>query len=515
MAEYSLQRGHLLTAQAEAQRLLQINPLHEEGNQLVIAALAGMGQTGQALAHYEHFRRMLQRELDVTPAVETDRLAAAVRAGEMPIYGVSPLPAYAGPPLAVNPAGLEMLIGRTVEANELNAWLNDPNRRLITITGMGGVGKTRLALAVAQEQSRVFRAGVVYVPLVDVPDPAQFPAALCAAVTGRTQNDYPSLVQVAAHIGKGDLLLVLDHFDHLLEARRDLTYLLHTCPNLVVLLTSRQRLGLAAEWVFRLGGLDTPPAGMESSLADYSAAALFLHSVQQARPDLVLDSETATAVGEICRLVQGLPLALVLLAAWVRVLPCTELLQELQRSIDVVRSTRPAADDKEISLRSVLEQSWRSLRSEERAVLAGLSVFQGGFDRHAATAVAGADLDVLCCLVDHSLLQVSPEGRYSWHELVQQFCAEHLALEQQTAAASSRHFAYFLAQAEDHAAKLSAMNNLAAFLWFGCERANLEAAIVWAGSRQDLIAPGDCQRLLAVIEQAGHRKGVHNTRLDA
>jgi predicted ATPase len=255
--------------------------------------------------------------------------------------------------------------------------------------------------------------------------------------------------------------------------------------------------------------LDAPPAGLDASLAAYSAANLFLHAAEQARPDLVVDETSRAAVAEICRLVQGLPLALVLLATWVRVLPCVELLDELRRSIDVVRGTHPTVDDKEVSLRSVLEQSWQSLRAEERSALAALSVFHGGFDRRAAAAVAGADLDVLSSLVDHSLLHVSVEGRYSWHELVQQFCAGQLERTGQQEQVAAQHFAYFLAEAENNAADLASLRNLAAFLWFGCERANLQAAVDWASSSRTAVAAGDHERLAAAIDRAGYRKGVH------
>jgi predicted ATPase len=319
------------------------------------------------------------------------------------------------------------------------------------------------------------------------------------------------LHQAAALIGDQDMLLVLDRFDHLLEARSDLAHLLQACPKLVILLTSRVRLGMAGEWAFRLGGLDAPPAEMDASINAYSAANLFLHAAQQARPDLTVDDVNRAAVAEICRLVQGLPLGLVLLAAWVRVLPCVELLEELRRSIDVVRGANPTGDAQQISLRSVLEQSWHSLRAEERSVLAALSVFHGGFDRKAAGLVADADLDVLSSLVDHSLLHVSGEGRYSWHELVQQFCAEKLESSGQQQHMAGRHFAYFLAEAENNAADLASLRNLAAFLWFGCERANLQAAVEWASSSPTGAVVHDHKRLVAAIDRAGYRKGVHIT----
>jgi predicted ATPase len=244
-------------------------------------------------------------------------------------------------------------------------------------------------------------------------------------------------------------------------------------------------------------------------LEAYSAAELFLHTARQARPDLALDAGDAAAVGEICRLAQGLPLALVLLATWVRVLPCRELLQELRNSIDLVRSTHPAADDKETSLRSVFEQSWQRLRAGERTVLAALSVFSGSFDRPSAAAVAGADLDILSRLVDHSLLHAAGDGRYSWHELVRRYCAEQLADAGGFEDAARRHFAHYLAQAEANAAQLADFNNLAAFLWFGRERANLQAASAWAAGAQADVTPADRRRLADAVARAGHRWGVH------
>jgi predicted ATPase/DNA-binding SARP family transcriptional activator len=530
LAHYHLLYGRTVEAQAVVAQMLAIDPLHEEINRLAMVALAAGGQPGPALAHYEQFRRGLARELGVEPPAATRQLAETLRVPRQ----VGPDPP--GGEGSLLPPVLEPLVGRTVEINELHAWLSDPHRRLINIVGLGGAGKTHLAAAIAYEQRRVFGDGVVYVRLEDVPTPEQCAAALlraCGAVPRGARGGDPARdpardlggdpgrelasrflwQQVAGAIGGKDMLLVLDHFEHLPAAGPALSALLQGCPHLVILLTSRRRLGLPEEWVFPLGGLDAPPAGVEVALEAYSATTLFVRAARQVRPDLLIDAATCAAVADICRLVEGLPLALVLLAAWVRVLPPTALVEELRRSIDVVRAVRPGAVGEQLSLRSVLQRSWRGLQPEAREALARLAVFRGGFERHAAAEVAGANLDILSALADHSLLQVSAEGRYSWHELVRQFAAEQLEALGEAEAVTGRHCAYFQAEAERNAAELTTFRNLAAFLWFGRETANLEAALAWAQAPASGVPAEAVQRLAAAIGSAGHRSGVHRSML--
>lgn len=506
LAEYNWQRGRTQEAYQSVRRLLDLDPLHEEGNHLAIMCQAEEGQVGQALAHYEGFRRLLQHELGVAPSPTLQRVAQALRAGE---GGHSRRPHVATGNRSLPPSTLQPLMGRTVEANELGAWLNDPDRRLITITGLGGVGKTHLALGVAQEQVHVFRDGVVFAALADVAVAEQVPAALAAVLACPLRAERPVLQQLAAHIASKDILLVLDHFEHLLVAKEDLAQLLQRCPGLVILVTSRQRLGLVGEWMFRLGGLNAPPSGMETAIEAYSAAGLFVHAARQARPDFELDADSLVAVAEICRLVGGLPLALVLVATWVRVLPCAELAAELRRGNDVIRSAGQDLGEERVSIRSVLEQSWQSLAPKARTALAALSVFHGGCDRQAAQVVAGADLDTLSHLADHSLVQVSAQGRITAHELVQQFAAEQLAAAGQGEQLTRQHFAYFLSSAERNAAQLTELSSLAAFLWFGQEQANLEAAATWGAGHPEVVSRDEVQRLRATVRRAGHRDGAH------
>jgi predicted ATPase len=343
----------------------------------------------------------------------------------------------------------------------------------------------------------------------DVAEPKQVPGALAAMFACPLRTERSVLQQLAAHIGSKDILLVLDHFEHLLAAKEDLAQLLQRCPGLVVIVTSRQRLGLMGEWVFPLGGLNAPPAGMETAIDAYSAACLFVQAARQARPDFELDEDAHVAVAEICRLVGGLPLALVLLATWVRVLPCVELAAELRRGSDVIRRAGQRPGEERVSIRSVLEQSWQSLAPGARTALAALSVFHGGCDREAAQVVAGADLDTVSHLVDHSLLQVSAAGRITSHELVQQFAAEQLATAGQGEQLAHRHFAYFLVLAERNAAQLSELSSLAPFLWFGQEQANLEAAAAWGAINPERVSQDEVQRLRAAVRRAGHRDGAH------
>jgi predicted ATPase len=230
---------------------------------------------------------------------------------------------------------------------------------------------------------------------------------------------------------------------------------------------------------------------------------------RQVRHDFSLDESTRTAVADICRMVEGLPLALVLLAAWIRVLPCLALAAQLRRSMDVIRSSQSRFEDSSMSLRVVLEQSWQSLHPEDGKALAALSVFCGGFDQQAAQEIAGASLDLLLRLVDHSLVQVSPDGRYDFHDLVRQFAAEKSAEAGQVEQVATRHFDYYLRQAESHGAHVETFTDLSAYLWFGREYANLEEALLWARTHKGQVEDAAIERLSELSRLAGHRHGVH------
>jgi predicted ATPase len=311
---------------------------------------------------------------------------------------------------------------------------------------------------------------------------------------------------VSAALQAQELLLVLDGFEYVLNERMRVAELLEAHAGLVVLVTTRQRLDLPGEWVFGLGGLDIPPAHMNRQLEAYSAVNLFCQCAQQGNQGFTLNDANRESIGEICQLVDGLPLAIRLAAAWTRSLSCAEIAAEIRRGLDILSAQLPpGAEESQSSVRAVFEQSWNRLEPAERDVFACLSVFRGGFDRGAAEQVAGASIAVLTRLVDQSLLRMSAEGRYDLHDLLSQFGAEKLRQAGAEADALRRHFDWYYTQAEQNERMLHGAHALKAFIWLVREAANLRESLAWGHAHE----PEQADRLAGWMHAEFHQMGVH------
>lgn len=503
-------RGDTDRILAYAARQLQIDPYHEPAHLQVMRALARSGQRSQAVQHFKHFKQILADELGISPSDEILELFAAIQQGK-----AQPDPNTAkvrNLPASVNP-----LVGRTVELSELTIWLSDPDRRLISVMGPGGIGKTCLVIQVARQAATMFPGGVVYVPLVRTGAAATLtPPAhsqkgeispLAAAIAQSLfASSGAAWEQVFAAIQKQEMLLVLDGFEHVFGEQARIAQLLEANPGLVVLVTTRQRLNLPGEWVFGLGGLDIPPAYVTRQLEAYSAVTLFCQFAQQGNQDFELNETNQDCVVEICRLLGGLPLAIRLAAAWTRSLPCTEITAELHRGLDILSSqVALGTDDEPSGVRAVFEQSWNRLEPADQEVFARLSAFRGSFDHAAAEQVAGATIATLKRLVNQSLVRMSLEGRYDLHDLLHQFGAEKLQQAGKDMDAHQRHFEWYYAQAEQNERMLNGTDTLKAFIWLIREAANLQEALAWAQGN----APQQATQLVRWMHPEFHQMGVH------
>ena len=314
-------------------------------------------------------------------------------------------------------------VGRELELTEITELLLHPHSPLLSLVGAGGVGKTRLALEVAREllAGGGFADGVVFVSLEALSDASSVLAAV-AAVLGLDlsgQEDAGSMVK--RFLSEKRLLLVLDNFEQVLEGAAFVRELLDACPQLTLLITSRERLNLDMESVFAIEGLAYPEPATPLERAGYfGAVQLFLQRARRAEHGFSLTPDTLPAVLRICQLVEGMPLALELAASWLRALPMDDIVRELEGSIDLLESPARDVRERRRSVRAVFDHSWALLQARERDVLRGLSVFRGGFRRQAAAEIAAATLPVLASLVDKSLLRMNPEGRYDRHPLLSQ-----------------------------------------------------------------------------------------------
>ena len=389
-------------------------------------------------------------------------------------------------PLHTLPSRPTSFVGRDAELVEGASALSEPGCSLLTLTGLGGIGKSRLALRIAEDLSGHFKGGVHFVPLGALTSADAIPFSIAEALSLRLQGSEDLLRQIAHAINTKPVLLVLDNYEHLLAGTRVVSKLLQSCPNLKLLVTSRERLNLEEEWVLPVEGLEFP-ANEGISLAEaqhYDALWLFLERAKRARLSFELRPEELPHAISICQRVEGLPLGIELAAAWVRVLSCQEIVQELENP-DFLEAFNHNAPEQHKSVRAVFEGSWRLLAPKEQEVARKLSVFRGGFDRKAAGAVTGATLPILVSLVDKSLLRVS-SGRYGRHPLLYQYTQEKLAEDKaEHEDTQQKHADYFLALAEEAEPEVKGVQQAVWLERLTEEHDNLRAALVWTQERQE------------------------------
>ncbi|HET7229604.1 MAG TPA: tetratricopeptide repeat protein [Longimicrobium sp.] len=350
--------------------------------------------------------------------------AKAVEAAQAaaPAEGAGAAPA--APPGYVNNLHAQPtpFIGRTRELEAVEQALARPGCRLVSVTGPGGVGKTRLALEAAGRALPHFAHGACVVPLAGVRAAELIAPAVAAALRlPLTGNDDPRR-RVLEYLREKRLLLVMDNFEHLAGAAPLVGQVLQAAPGVRVLVTSRERLGLGAEQLVPLQGMEAG-AGDEE---DGDAVLLFMEGARRVLPGFDPDSAERAAIRRICALVDGLPLAIDLASPWVRLLRCHEIEAEIAASRDFLAASDPALPERHRSLRGAFEWSWRHLDTAERQALGRLAVFRGGFDRAAASQVAGADLRMLGTLADKSLVRVAAPGRYEMLDLLRGYAEAEL-----------------------------------------------------------------------------------------
>src|SRR5260221_6840687 len=252
------------------------------------------------------------------------------------------------------------------------------------------------------------------------------PLAIAEAVRFSFYEGGSPREQLIDFLREKQMLLVLDNFEHLLEGTALVAEILQNAPAVRVLATSRERLNLQSETVLLLDGMDFPEWETPEDAAAYSAVRLFLQSAHRMQPDFALSADNIGYVARICRLVQGVPLGIVLAAAWIGMLELSEIASEIERSLDFLESDLRDLPERQRSLRAVFEYSWDLMSEHERDVFMRLSVFRGGFTREAAQEVSGASLKTLMSLVNKSLLRRDPAGRYDVHELLRQYAEARL-----------------------------------------------------------------------------------------
>lgn len=435
LATHHTRQGDLEQAITDTRRLLSLEPWHEEAHRQLMGLLAQNGQRSAALEQYAVCRRILQAELAVEPAVETVALYEGIRTRKFD-NGLAtlaePVSRSAGQlvtpsPLHNLPSQLTPFIGRKQELADILRRLQDPTCRLLTVVGPGGMGKSRLAMQAAQLLPPPPH-GVWFVQLAPVTTANGMVAAIAEALNFVFYSNVPPRQQLLDYLREKALLLVLDNFEHLLPSVDLISDILAVAPAVKILVTSRAALNLQEAWFHPIAGLPYPePTAVPGEVVEtYDAVQLFVQCARRTRVSFALAAEQESVV-RICQLVEGMPLGIELATTWLKMLPCEQIAQEIQRSLDFLTTRLHNVPARQRSMRAVFEQSWQLLSEDERAVLGRLSVLRG-FRQEAAEQVAGASLSLLAGLVEKALVRATLTGRYQMHELLRQFAAEKLAM---------------------------------------------------------------------------------------
>jgi predicted ATPase len=458
-------------ARRYAQRQVELEPWREQAHQQLMRLLARTGQRSAALAQYETCRRVLGEELGVKPTQETTALYSRIQAAGVTRWHNLP-------------TQLTSFVGRKNELAEIAERLENPACRLLTLLGPGGIGKTRLALQAATEALDRFLNGVYFIPLASVSLP-DFLVPTIADVLGlEFHGARKPTERLLDYLREKELLLVMDNLEHLLQGVGLLTDILRNAPFVKILVTSRERLNLRAEWLLDVQGLAYPENGPAVEATNYSAVLLFLQNAQRARAGFALSEKNLPHVSRICQLVEGIPLGIELASTWVRTLSCGHIAEEIQRDLDFLATSLRDVPERHRSMRAIFDHSCRLLSAAEKDVFYKLSVFSGEFQPEAAEQVAGASSSHLAVLMDKSLLHQISSGRYGIHELLRQYAAEKLyetpQVAEKTQHLHSAYYASFLYQRQN---SLKGIQQKAALKEITAEIDNVRTGWNWAVER--------------------------------
>lgn len=418
LADIAETRADYTAAHNYAQRQLALEPWYEAAHRQAMRALALNGDRDRALAQYETCRAILDDELGVEPSAETAVLHQQIRANTLSAQ-------TAAVPIHHLPADLTPFIGRSAELAQITAALHNGDSRLLTLIGPGGTGKTRLAIQAVKQFAASAAAdcdAVTFVPMAAAANRQTAVSTLAARLGIALSGADDPLQEVVQHLQPQRWLLVLDNLEQLADAAALVDTLLQGAPHLQILATSREPLHLHGEQRLPVGGLPYPDDPAAPDAHKTPAVALFVQSARQMSPGFRLDAEAATAVVELCRLVDGLPLALELAAGWVRLMDCAAILREAKQNLDFLATTLADVPARHRSLHAIFHQTWTMLNSHLRELLARAALFPVDFSLAALQGIAATAtmLDV-ATLLDKSLLRRNAANHYELHPLLKQF----------------------------------------------------------------------------------------------
>ena len=496
LAEQLLVEAEPGRAAACLQVLIKTDPLRESAYRLLMRALAKQSNYAVIVQIYRDLRLQLMREMRTEPAAETTtlfhRLRDAGRAADQTSHAPSPLPPLAAGDQNNLPLALTSFVGREKEQSEVKALIS--RFRLVTLTGSGGCGKTRMALQVAADVWKEYVDGAWFVELASLTDASLVPQSVAQTLSVRERPGEPLTQTLVQALKERQALLLLDNCEHVLDAAASLAkVILQSCPGIKIFASSREALGIAGERVYRIPALSVPSVtvrGTPASLACSEAVRLFADRALAVQADFAVTVQNAPALASICRRLDGVPLAIELAAARVRALSVEEIDARLDNRFDLLTGGNRVALPRQQTLRALMEWSYGLLNVKQQALLCRLAVFGGGCRIEAAEQVCrGGDirdreiLDLLQSLVDKSLVvseNRAGKARYHLLETTREYAWERLEERGEAGSWRDAHVSYFLALAEEAASHLTGADAARWLQRLEEEHENFRSALAWS-----------------------------------
>jgi predicted ATPase len=499
LTEGCMEGGKYPRAVGHAKDWVALDPLNEAAHRQLIRLYCQRGQQGFALRQYEKCKDLLQKELGVLPDEATLALAATIRTKPH-----APERSFSLP-LTNLPAQSTLFVGRKQELKALVGRMSTPGVRLLTLTGPGGIGKTRLALETATVMEAApalgdgFPHGVFFLSLGNHSSVESVVSALVRIFGLSFDEMSDPLSQLLDFLSSRNPLVVLDNLEHLPEAGMLVSKMLNRSSGLKILATSRTRLMLKGEHLFPLSGLLCPGTPLQKTdktaifkaEAQYDAVALFLSTARMVQPDMELNAANVDGVMRICELTQGMPLALILAAGWVEIFPPEEIADEIRKSLDFLKAEIQDLPPSHQSMRAVFDSSWNRLPENEKEIFMKLSVFRDSFTMDAVAAVTGIGKNsvasIAVSLVRKSMLKADPgTGRFEIHPLLRQYVREALDKLGLAKGMMDAHGNYYLNRVHENEKQLIGEGMLACRQTMDADFANIRQAWFWSVDQGDL-----------------------------